>query len=533
MRNALRPFAAALLLSSVLAAAPAALAQTAGGSVIRYVPQGDLRVLDPIWTTGTVTQVFGSMIYDTLFARDGKLEVQPQMAETWSVSQDGLTYRFTMRPVLTFHDGSPVTSKDVIPSLERWGKRDIMGQRLFQSVAKLEAVDDRTFTLVLKEPYGLVISSLGRIGGLIPAVMTERMAKTDAGTQVPEHIGSGPFTYDPKEWVPGSKIVLRKNAKYVSRAEPSDWSAGNKTVHVDRVEWLYIPDPSTAANALVANEVDMIETPTHDMIPLLKRNAGVTIQRGDPLGNVGTLRPNHLYPPFNNVKARQALGYLLEQEDYLRASVSSDPNDWKVCWSLFVCGSPNDTAAGSEVYTTGTRAERDAKAKKLFEEAGYKGEPIVILQATDFPIFSAASLVLADSLKRIGVKVDVQPTDWNSVLTRRAVRKPPAEGGWNIFFTSGAGVSGGDPFTNPASTACDKAWFGWPCDAEIERLRDAWTREVDPKKQREVLETVHRKLYEHGTWYTYGQWFTQIAFRSNLSGVHNSSVRYFWNVKKS
>ncbi|MBM3535528.1 MAG: ABC transporter substrate-binding protein [Alphaproteobacteria bacterium] len=528
MRNMIRPLAAALLLSSALSAP--ALAQD--NSVIRYVPQGDLRVLDPIWTTGTVTQVFGSMVYDTLFARDAKLQVQPQMVETWSVSQDGLTFRFTMRPGLAFHDGTPVTSKDVIPSLERWGKRDIMGQRLFQSVAKLEAVDDRTLTLQLKEPYGLVISSLGRIGGLIPAVMKEAVAKTDAGQQVPEHIGSGPFTYDPKEWVPGSKIVLRKNAKYVARSEPSSWSAGGKAVLVDRVEWTYIPDPSTATNALVAGEVDILETPTHDMIPVLKRNRNVTIQRGDPLGNVGTLRPNHLHPPFNNVKARQALGYLLDQEDYLRASVSSDPEDWKVCWSLFVCGSPNDTLAGSEPYTAGTRAERDAKAKRLLAEAGYKGEPIVILQATDFPIFSAASLVLAASLKRIGANPDVQPTDWNSVLTRRAVKKVPAEGGWNIFFTSGSGVSGGDPFTNPASTACDKAWFGWPCDAEIERLRDAWTRETDPKKQRALLEDVHRKLYEHGTWFTYGQWFTQTAFRSNLTGVQNSPVRYFWAVKK-
>jgi peptide/nickel transport system substrate-binding protein len=526
MRALSRVVAAAAL----LAVPPLAPAQSE--TLIRYVPQGDLRVLDPIWTTGTVTQVFGSMIYDALFARDAKLGVQPQMVETWTVSQDGLSYRFTLRSGLVFHDGTPVTAKDAIPSLERWGKRDIMGQRLFQSVAKLETVDDRTFTLTLKEPYGLVLASIGRIGGLLPAIMKESIARTDAGQQVPQHIGSGPFTYDPKEWVPGSKIVLRKNPGYVARSEPSSWGAGGKAVFVDTVEWVYIPDPSTATNALMAGEVDLIETPTHDMIPVLKRNPNITIQRGDPLGNVGTLRPNHLYPPFNNVKARQALGLLIEQEDYLRASVSSDPNDWKVCWSLFVCGSPNDTLAGSERYTAGTRAEREAKARQLFQEAGYKGEPIVILQATDFPIFSAASLVLADSLKRIGVTVDVQPTDWNSVLTRRAVRKPPPEGGWNIFFTSGAGVSGGDPFTNPASTACDKAWFGWPCDAEIEKLRDAWTREVDPQKQRALLEEVHRKLYDHGTWFTYGQWFTQTAFRSNLTGLQNSSVRYFWNVRK-
>jgi len=520
----------ALVLAAALAA-NAAQAQT-DNSVIRYMPQGDLRVLDPIWTTGTVTQVFGSMIYDTLFARDAQGVAQPQMVETWTVSPDNLLYRFTLRPGLTFHDGTPVTAKDVIPSMERWGKRDIMGQRLFQSVAKMEAVDDRTFTIVMKEPYGLVIDSIGRAGGLTPVVMKEAMARTDAGQQVPQHIGSGPFTYDPKEWVPGSKIVLRKNPKYVSRSEKSNWSAGAKPVHVESVEWIYIPDPSTAANALGAGEVDLWETPTNDMIPLLKKNPNIRIQRGDPLGNVGTLRPNHLHPPFNDVRARQALGYLIDQKDYLTAAVSSDPADWRECWSLFVCESSYETLVGSEPYRAGTRAERDAKAKALFAEAGYKGEPIVILQATDFPQFSAAALVLADSLQRIGVKVDLQANDWNSVLARRAVKNPPAQGGWNVFFTSGAGVSSGGPFTNPASTACDKAWFGWPCNAEIEKLRDAWTREIDEKKQRVLLEQVHKKLYEEGIWYTYGQWFTQTAFRSSLTGVQNSPVRYFWDVKK-
>src|SRR5258708_7115885 len=157
--------------------------------------------------------------------------------------------------------------------------------------------------------------------------MTERMAKTDAGQQVAEQIGSGPFTYDPKEWVPGSRIVLRRNPSYVPRPEPSSWAAGGKPIYVDRVEWIYIPDPSTAANALGAGEVDIWESPTADLVPLLRRNANVTVQRGDPLGNVGTLRPNHLHPPFNDVRARRALGLLIEQEDYLRSSISSDRSE--------------------------------------------------------------------------------------------------------------------------------------------------------------------------------------------------------------
>ncbi|MBL8687841.1 MAG: ABC transporter substrate-binding protein [Rhodospirillaceae bacterium] len=528
---AIRNLTSLVAMAVVALGADAALAQ-GNPKVLKVVAQGDLRVLDPIWTTGTITQNHGNLVYDLLFAWNEKLEATPQMVSTWNASADGLTYTFTLRDGLAFHDGSPVTSKDVIPSIARFAARDIMGQRLYKVVADVKAVDDKTFTMTLKEPYGLVASTLGRMGGLSPVIMREAEAKTDPHQQVTTVIGSGPFKFKQDEWVPGAKVVYVKNDAYKPRSEAPSYAAGGKVVHLERVEWLYIPDPATIGAALGAGEIDFWETPTSDLLPILRRNKDIVLAPSDPLGTQGILRPNHLYPPFDNPKARQALVWLTNQEDYLRASVSSDPNDWKVCPAMFVCGSPNETLAGAEAATEKDPKKRDEMAKRLFAESGYKGEPIHILQATDFPAFNGAALVLADALKRIGANPQLVPIDWNSVLTRRAVKKPPAEGGWNVFFTSSGGLPGSSPFANPVATDCDKAWFGWPCDAEIEKLRDAWTREADPKKQFAIIETLQRRMFEQVPYVTYGQWFQQLAYRSNVKGVITSPQRYYWNTRK-
>ena len=247
-------------------------------TVLRVVPHADLKNLDPIWTTAYITRNHGYMVYDTLFAVDGDLKVQPQMVDNYKVSEDRLTYTFTLRDGLKWHDGTPVKSEDCIASIERWGKRDGMGQKLMDFTESMSVVDDKTFTLKLKEPYGLVIASLGKISSNVPFMMPKRLAETDAFQQVPEIIGSGPFKFVKEAWVPGSKIVYVKNEDYVPRSEPASGAAGGKVAKVDRIEWVYIPDPATTMNALVNGEVDLWETPAVDMVPLLKTNPNVVIE---------------------------------------------------------------------------------------------------------------------------------------------------------------------------------------------------------------------------------------------------------------
>ena len=176
-------------------------------NVLRIVPHANLKNLDPIWTTAYITRNHGYMVYDTLFASDENLEIQPQMVGDWSVSDDGLTYTFTLRDGLMWHDGDPVTAADCVASIKRWGTKDGMGQKLIQFTKELAVVDDNTFTLTLNEPYGLVLASLGKISSNTPFMMKKEHAEVDAFEQVPEVIGSGPFKFVKDEWVPGSTVV--------------------------------------------------------------------------------------------------------------------------------------------------------------------------------------------------------------------------------------------------------------------------------------------------------------------------------------
>ena len=245
----------------------------AAGKTITAVMHSDLRIIDPGFTTAYITRDHGYMVYDTLLATDSNFKIQPQMAE-WKISDDKLTYTFTLRDGLKWHDGAPVTAEDCVASLKRWGKADGMGQKLMDFTASIEATDAKTITLKLKEPYGLVLESLGKPSSLVPFMMPKRMAETPAGQQITEQIGSGPFKFVQAEFQPGVKAVYEKNTDYVPRKEPPSWTAGGKVVKVDRVEWITMADAQTAVNALQSGDIDFMENPSFDLVPVLASQQG-------------------------------------------------------------------------------------------------------------------------------------------------------------------------------------------------------------------------------------------------------------------
>ncbi len=519
--------------ASLAVAVPLVLAIAAGSvqaeKVLRIVPHADLKNLDPIWTTAYITRNHGYMVYDTLFASDENLIVHPQMVDNYTVSDDGMTYSFTLRDGLKWHDGAPVKAEDCTASIARWGKRDGMGQKLMDFVQEMKVVDDKTFQLILKEPYGLVIESLGKLSSNTPFMMPKRLADTDAFTQVSEIVGSGPFKFAKDEWVPGSKVVYYKNEDYVPRSEPASAAAGGKIVKVDRVEWIYIPDPATALNALKNGEVDLWETPAPDMLPLMDDDPNIKTAVIDPLGTQGWLRPNHLHPPFDNPKARQALLHAVNQEIYLQAIIGN-PALYKVCAAYFICGTPNESNVSVEALLN----ENAEEAKRLLAEAGYKGEKIILMQPTDIPVLSGASLVTAQILRDIGMDVEVQAMDWSTLTSRRAEKKAPADGGWNIFHTYATGADATSPVANigVSGGGVEKAWFGWPTDAELEKLRDDYAREADPAKKKAIIDALQERAFDVVPYVNYGQWFQPVAWRSNLSGLLISPVPFFWNIDK-
>ncbi|MGE0723785.1 MAG: ABC transporter substrate-binding protein [Alphaproteobacteria bacterium] len=528
MRNKLAPVALgasalALLCMSVQTA-------RADGGTLRVTMHADVRALDPVWTTQTIATIHGNMIYDQLFNLDEKLQPQPQMVEKWTVSPDRKTYRFTLRDGLKFHDGTPVTTRDVVPSIKRWAARRNMGKQLMDFTQSIDPIDDKTFEWKLKEPYGLVIDGLAPVGSVF--VMREKEAMTDPFQQITESIGSGPFMFKRDEWVPGSKTVYTKFKDYVPRKEPASGHAGGKVVKVDRVEFVWLADPQTAQAAVVAGEIDYLENPQIDFLPILESTPGVKLVTHPAQGTMGIVQLNHLHPPFNNVKARQAMYHIINLPDYLNTIVP-DPKLQRPCYSYFGCGVPMETDAGSDVY----KAPKDYKmAEQLFKEAGYKGEPITILHATDHQYINPANLVMIQQLRKAGfLNLDVQAMDWGSVVARRAKKDPPAEGGWNIFITGTTVFGSSSPILSVAlGMGCEKAWFGWPCDAKMESLRRSWALAPDLESRQKIAVDISKRAYEQVPYISFAQWVNPVAYREDkIAGVIPVySVPVMWNIQR-
>ena len=512
--------AAALL----VAAAPTVHAE----AVLRIVMNSDLKILDPIWNTAFVIRDHGYMIYDTLFATDADGEIRPQMVDRTEVSADKLTYTFTLRDGLKWHDGQPVTAEDCVASIKRWGARDTVGQKLMTFVASLVAKDAGTIELRLKEPTGLVLSALGKANSNVPFMMPKRVADTDPFTQITDSTGSGPFIFKRDEWRPGHKAVYVRNPNYKPRAEPVSRLAGGKLAKLDRIEWLAMPDHQQAINALLAGEIDFIEAPPFDLHALLKADRNVQLLTLSPVGSQNVFRLNHLHKPFDNPGVRRALWYAFNQEDFLKA-VIGDPDKYKVCKALFICGSPFASEKGME----GLLESSFDKAGQLLKQAGYDGTPIVLLQSSDLFWQTNLAPVAKRLMEKAGFKVDMQPMDWQSIIIRTSRKNPPEAGGWHAYLISPSAMDLSDPVSNRyLNSSCDKAFNGWPCDPEMEKLRDRFARETDLAKQKEIAEAAQIRATESTPYVPLGEWRLVSAARKNVTGFISAGPTVFWNVEK-
>jgi len=513
-------------LSGAALAAPA-LAQGASSRVLKFIPQADLTVLDPIWTTAYVTRNHGLAVFDTLYGTDASYAAQPQMVAGHVVEEDGKLWRMTLRPGLVFHDGTPVLARDCVASIGRWAKRDPMGQTLMAYTDELSAPDDRTIQFRLKKPFPLLPDALGKVGSPICAIMPERLAKTDAFTQVTEMVGSGPFRFKADERMVGARVVYERFDKYVPRegGEPQ-WTSGPKRAFLDRVEWHVIPDQATAASAMQTGEMDWWEQPPADLVPTL---GSLKTSIKDPTGLIGCLRMNQLLPPFDNPAIRQVLLKVVDQTDFMQAVTGDDPKLRHVPTGFFCPGLPMASEAGLDVLTS--KRDFDA-AKKALAAAGYKGEKVVLMGASDFPSLKALADVAADMLTRAGFNVDYQVMDWGSVVQRRAKRDPIAQGGWSIFCTFWAGLDQANPAVSAflRGTGPD-APVGWPTSPKLEALRQEWLDAPDTAARKTLADAMQKQAFADVPYLPLGQYFNQTSYKPSVTGVLNG-VPVFWNVKK-
>ena len=506
-----------------------ALSQGAAARTLRVIPQANLTSLDPVWTTAVVTRNHAFLTYDQICAQDAKGEIQPQMAEGWVTEPDGLAVTFTLRPGLRFHDGEPVLAKDCVASIRRWARRDPFMQVLSANVAEVEALDDRRFRFRLRKPVPLLLLALGQTQ--FPCfIMPERIARTDAFQQIRDPVGSGPFRFMAEEWNPGQCAVWAKFDGYVPREGAVDGLAGGRVPRLERVEWTVISDPATAASAMSTGEQDYWEYPLHDLLPLLRRNRQVVVEQRLLDGTYGICRFNTLHPPFNNPAIRRAVAMAVDQRDYMRAVAGNEAGGWEACEGVFTCGTPLANEAGSEVL----KIHDIDKAKAALAAAGYNGEKVVLVAPGDYPQINALSMVTADVLRRLGMNLEVVSTDWGTLVQRRASKEPVEKGGWSIIHTTSSGQSLSLPAYHLFLRANGpQAWFGWPEDAEIERLRGAWTETGDAAESRRIAEALNRRAMEVMAYVPLGFYWQPSAWRRNVTGVFKSPVTAFWNMGKT
>ena len=516
--------------AALLPLAAPRLARAAGASTLRFVPQANLSSLDPVWTTAAVTITHGYCVFDTLYGVDGQMRPQPQMAAGASVSDDRLTWLITLRDGLRFHDGAPVRAQDCAASLLRWSKRDTFGQTLGAAVEAFEAADDRTIRIRLKRPFPRLLEAIGKPHSSPAFIMPERLAMTDPNKPVTEMVGSGPFRFVADEFVSGSRAVYARIDGYQPREGAPEWTAGGKQAHLDRLEWIVMPDPATAAGALQAGEIDWWEQALPDLVPTLTRRRGITVQRQDPYGFISHARFNHLQPPFNNVKLRRAVLSALRQEDYMQSIVGGDAASWKLCRAMFPCGLPDVTEAGVADMPQPTNLDA---ARAAVKASGYNGELAVVLNPADYPSISPHGLLTAELLRQLGLKVDLQEMDWGTVLQRRLSREPVEKGGWSVYHTNWPSVS----IANPAMNATIRGqgstgWTGWYESAEMERLTLQWLDAATPEDNRRLMDQIQRVAFDDVPSLPLGQYFSRTAFRENVTGVLPGSAAFFWNVRK-
>ena len=517
--------------AAILATSPLpspSLAQGAARNTLRFIPHSNLAAVDPVATSGYIVRNFGFMVYDTLFAVDPDFRVQPQMVEGHEVSGDGRAWRFRLREGLKFHDDQPVRGVDCAASIRRWAARDTMGQTLMLAVDEIRATSDRDFEIRLKRPFPLMLDALGKLSTQALFIVPERVGLSDPMIPSTETIGSGPFRFLRDQWVPGSLAVFERFAGYVPRPEPARGAAGGKRVLLDRVEWRIISDPATSAAALQTGEVDWWEQPAFDLLPLIARNRDVRIELTDPIGSLMMMRFNHLHPPFDNVRVRRAVQAAVNQRDYLDAAVGN-PRYSAECRSFFACDTPLGGDQGAQVMPG-----RLEEASRMLRESGYAGETVVIISPSDFPTINAMSLVTADLLRRLGMRVELVATDWSSVLARRANRNPPDRGGWSIFHTSWVGPDVASPIVHlPLRAHGGAAWAGWPTDETLEALRTRFLDATDGAEQRVIAAEIQRRAFETVPFVPLGQMKQPTAYRRNVQGIINAPVPFFWGVHKT
>ena len=496
----------------VVAAVPES--QKFGGS-LKIASVGSIQSFDPNWTTASATANVMFSIQEMLLAHTDQSALGKSLIDSWISSADGKTWTFRIRSGVTFHDGTPLTTKQVIATLNR--QKDAaavfklvqaqFGYPAFTDFVKV--VDDLTFTINVKEPTGLVPFTLGP-QNFQPAIQTEAWsAVSQKETATGNPIGTGPYKFD--KWTPGDRWSMVRYDKYKPSSEKSDGTAGSQVAYFDKVEYIEVPDQTTRVAALEAAEVDMAQEFPADLATRLEKNPKIQLVAQPPFRLLGHF--NHLKPPFNNVEARKAFIQAYDNEKALLLA-AGDKNSYRLCASLMQCGTEWESSAGaSGNYAVKKTAESKAKIAAL----GMAGMKVRLMDPTDRQPAHAAAQVSREVLADIGFNVEFLVMDWATMVTRRA--DPEL---WEFFHTwSGSSVRTGPVGHLSFGELQYNGWFNKYQDVSGKErdLLGKLAKETDVAKQKQIMDEFQTYFYDDAIFLQVGEFFVRWAARSDMQGI--------------
>jgi peptide/nickel transport system substrate-binding protein len=506
-----------------------AYSQSSRSQTLRFVPQAALAVLDPSFTSASVTAQHGYHVFDTLYGVDGRMQPQPQMAEGHSVSDDGLTWTIRLREGLLFHDGEPVLSRDCVASIKRWMVKDLLGKDLSRSISSIDAPDDRTLRIKLKNRFPLLPLALAKLSPIVPFIFPERFAALDPSKPITEMIGSGPYRFVANEHVHGSRVVYEKFGKYRPRLETPQGTAGGKVAHFERVEWTVLPDAATVAAALRAGEVDWWDQVHPDLTELVRSDRRIIVSRLDPFGFMPFLRFNTTIPPFDKPKLRRVISKMVNQSEYLTAITGGAESRFNECKSFFPCGMEYEYIP--DKGGNNARIDKRTAAAEL-ASSGYNGEKIVIVNPADFPTIAPLGHITYELLKSLGMNVELVDTDWGSTLARVQNRGPIDKGGWNIYHTWWGGLSIMIPPINSTIRGLGSSgWTGWYESPEIEALNDRWLASEKEEDRSSIVQEMQAIAFRDSPSIPLGQFFIDTAYSNTIGGLLGPRP-VPWNIRR-
>jgi peptide/nickel transport system substrate-binding protein len=503
--------------ATLLLGAPDAVAQKKGG-VVRIANLGEPPTLDAHWTTATLTEVLTNHLYEGLYALDEGYRPIPMLADGMpTVSADGLTYSIKLRQGIKFHNGKEMTSEDVVASLKRWMQQGQYGRALATVTADVRATGKYAIEIKLKQKYAAVevcLAAPNNFGAIYPKEIAEKFPPAE---KVTEFVGTGPYKL--AEWKPDQHIRMVRFDDYKSLPGKVNGYGGAKTVWVDEIRWIPVPDVATRVAQMETGELEFADDLNIDAFDRLQKSTNARPVVAKPYYWLVAVL-NKKEGLMTNQKLRQAWQAAIDIEPIMKAVAGGRSEFYRM-------GEPGLAFVENAPWYVkpnpawGWNERNKEKAKKLMQEAGYKGEPVRFVTTQEYKWMYDFALVTKQQLEDVGFNIDLQVVDWATLVKRR---NNPKE---YEAFTTGTG----NIFEPTAYTVLSCTWPGWTCDADIQGLLQEMTKETEPKKRFALWEQMHKLWYEKVPSIRYGDLHGLRAASKKLQGFNDKTERpRFYNV---